>query len=416
MVLIMKRKNDLYKQLLDLRNIIKVYNKQIKLNTKNKHKIEKYENYLLLNFVNIKQKLENRDFKFDKYFIFLIKEPKYRIIMSQTINDKLVNHLVAKYILLSVFEPILLDCNVATRKNKGTLYGVSLVKRYINEMKHKKTPIYYLKCDISKYFYTIDHFKLMNILSSKIKDKDALFLLENILKTTNYSYISERINYLKDLEREKIKNLNISSNNKEILFKQIDKVPSFNLKNKGIPIGSMTSQAFAIIYLNDLDHYIKEQLHIKYYVRYMDDFVLFHHDKEYLKYCYKVIKDKIENEYYLQLNPKSSIGMISKNNALNFLGYRYYLSNTNKLYMKIRNNTKRKFKRKVKKMYRLCQNNKLDYYSFKQVLASYKGHFKYADTYNFQRKIFSNHNFFEIITLGYSVKIDEYGDVVKLKG
>lgn len=127
-------------------------------------------------------------------------------------------------------------------------------------------------------------------------------------------------------------------------------------------------------------------------------------------------KHKIENEYYLQLNPKSSIGMISKNNALNFLGYCYYLSNTNKLYMKIRNNTKRRFKRKVKKMYRLCQNNKLDYYSFKQVLASYKGHFKYADTYNFQRKIFSNHNFFEIITLGYSVKIDEYGDVVKLKG
>ena len=201
----MKRKNNLYKELLDIRNIIKVYNKQIKLNTKNKCKIEKYENYLLLNFVNLKQKLENRNFKFDRYFIFLIKEPKYRIIMSQTISDKLINHLVAKYILLSVFEPILLDYNVATRKNKGTLYGVNLVKRYINEMKHKKTPIYYLKCDISKYFYTIDHFKLMNILKSKIKDKDALLILEHILKTTNYAYISERINYLKDLEK-KLKN------------------------------------------------------------------------------------------------------------------------------------------------------------------------------------------------------------------
>lgn len=407
----MKRVNNLYESLYDFKNILSIY-KQVKSKTKNKYKIEQYEHFLLLNLTKIKKMLKNKNVKFDRYTIFIIKEPKYRIIMSQSINDKIINHLVAKNILLKVFEPSLIDGNVATRKNKGTLYGVKLIKKYINDLKRGEKTIYYLKCDITKFFYSIDHYKLMSIIERKIKDKYVLELIRQILNTTNDNYIQHTINKLVEIEKEKILNKSISSKARKYDFEQLDKIPNFAVKNKGIPIGSMTSQAFAIIYLNGLDHYIKENLHIKYYVRYMDDFVLLHHDKKYLKYCYKVIKDKIEEEFKLKLNDKTAIGMIGNNNSLNFLGYRFYLGKTNKLYMKIRNSTKKKFKRKLKKMSKLYKRGHLKIEDFNQVIASYLGHFKHANTYSFIKQNLYSNTICEN-DIGKFVRISENGNIIE---
>lgn len=266
----MKRYDHLYEKLLDFANILNIYEKQIKPNTKNKDKIEKYEHYLLLNLKNIQTMLLSRKIEFHDYYIFLIREPKYRIVMSQQISDKIINHLIAKYLLLDVFEPSLIDGNVATRKNKGTLYGVNLVKKYIHSMKTKGKKIYYLKCDIQKYFYMIDHNQLMKVLKSKIKDQEALWLLEKVIETSNQPKIKARIQSLKAMEIERIQTLSISEKEKLLRISEVKKIPDFSTPNKGIPIGNMTSQALAIIYLNGLDHYIKEDLHIKCYVRYMD--------------------------------------------------------------------------------------------------------------------------------------------------
>lgn len=90
-----------------------------------------------------------------KYNIFLIKEPKLRIIMSQNIIDKLINHVVSQYFLINIFESSLIEENVATRKNKGTKQGIILSKKYLNEVKNKN--FYILKFDISKYFFNLDH-------------------------------------------------------------------------------------------------------------------------------------------------------------------------------------------------------------------------------------------------------------------
>ena len=206
----MKRINNLYKNLININNIIHIYEKQIRVNTKNKFKIEKYENYLSVNFYKIYDELVNDNVIFSKYFIFLIKEPKCRIIMSQTIKDKIINHLVAKYILIESFEKSFIDSNVATRKNKGTLYGIKLTKKYINKLKNEHKEIYYLKCDISKYFYNIDHSILKNILRKKIKDKKSLKLLDQIIDSTNYTYIKDKIDELCKKEIDKINNLNIT--------------------------------------------------------------------------------------------------------------------------------------------------------------------------------------------------------------
>lgn len=92
---------------------------------------------------------------------------------------------------------------------------------------------------------------------------------------------------------------------------------------KGLPIGNMSSQILAIYYLNKLDHFIKEKLKVKYYIRYMDDFILIHHDKEYLKYCLSEIKQELA-KLKLQLNNKTTISEIHQ--GVNFLGYRFLLS------------------------------------------------------------------------------------------
>ena len=130
---VMKTKNDLY-NLLTLECLISVYNKQISVNTKNKRKIYKFEEYYSANMSYVDQILHSENYQVAPYNIFLIRDPKYRIIMSQKMNDKIINHAVAS-ILGKVLEPCLINTNVATRKGKGTHYGIYYLKKYLNQMK-----------------------------------------------------------------------------------------------------------------------------------------------------------------------------------------------------------------------------------------------------------------------------------------
>lgn len=372
----MKRKNNLYHNICQIENIINIYNSQVRLNTKNKRKIEKFEDYLVENMVLIKTILEEKKYSPQNYNIFMIKEPKARIIMSQTIQDKIINHIVSKYCLLSVFEKKLIDSNVATRKNKGTKYGIELTKKYLSKIKIKHDSIYILKCDIKKYFYTINHEILKSKISKKVKDKDAINIIFKIIDSTNRENINISLNSIKLKEKERIKTLNITKKEKERKLEELDKIPLYK-KGQGIPIGNMSSQVFALIYLNDLDHFIKEKLKICYYIRYMDDFILIHHDKEYLKECLKILEKKIKTEYKLMLNEKTQI--VNIKNGLDFLGFRFYIKN-NKIIMKVRNHTKRRFKKKIKKMNDLVNKKQKEEKELTQIIASYRGHLSYGNT------------------------------------
>ena len=255
----MKRKGNLYKNIYNFDNIIKAYNEVCK-NTKNKRKVAIFRSYKCMYISRIYEILKNRKYKVGTYNVFTIYEPKERIIVSQNMQDKVVNHLVARYILYPALLPCLIDSNVASRKNMGTNKGLLYFKDFYRKSKIKYKNFYILKCDISKFFASINHSVLKEKLKSKIKDKDAL----------------------------------------KIVFDIID------VEKSGLSIGAMTSQVLAIFYLNDMDHFIKEQLKIKYYVRYQDDFLLFHPSKQYLKYCLTQIKNFLEKED-LKLNKKTKI-------------------------------------------------------------------------------------------------------------
>ncbi len=308
----MKRMNNLYDNVCNIKNITSCFNEVYK-NTRNVKRVWYMKSYRSVCISDIYQILKNKTYIVGPYTHFVIYEPKKREIVSQGVYDKIINHLVARYIIYPAVLPCLLDINVASRENMGTAKGLELANKFHNLCNKKYGTYYILKADISKFFSSIDHNKLKEKLLRRIKDKDAL----------------------------------------KIVFDIIDS------NDSGLYIGSMTSQILAIFYLNDLDHYIKNDLKIKYYIRYQDDFLLFHNDKNYLKYCLEKIKEFLANEK-LTLNNKTRIYK-STNNFV-FLGR----SRKGK-YARYRS-----VSQKLKKRYSNYQNSTIDLNSMSCSLINYK--------------------------------------------
>lgn len=372
-----------------------MYDKRVKINTKNKIKIERFDYNYVSNITMVKNILESRNYKPGKYNIFIITEPKIRLIMSQNIIDKLINHVVSEYFLIKVFDKVLIDSNVATRKDKGTHYGMKLLTDYLK--KNIQKDLYILKFDISKYFFNLDHEILKNLIRKKIKDKDVLNILDNIIDSTDEPYINEEIEKLKEIRIKQI--LKGNSHEKEKLVNDVKTLPIYE-KGRGLPIGNMSSQALAILYLNELDHYIKEVLKVDFYERYMDDGILICDSKEKLEdYLEKITV--IIKKYKLELNNKTKIYNIKE--GFEFLGFKYIKKN-DKLIIKVKNQTKRKFKRKMKILNNLYIVNKIDYSDLWQVQSSYLGHLSYGNCKKLVRK--AMYNVMSDIKIGKFVKID----------
>ena len=368
----MNKYNISYNDIVSINKIKDVYDGIYK-NTCHKAKLVRFELTKTSNIVKIYNTLNNKHYSHLKYNIFIIREPKYRIIMSELMYDKIVNHLISKYVLIPTLSRKLIDQNVATRTGKGSKEGIRYMKKYINSIKENYDNVYVLKCDISKYFYNINHEILINKLSHENFDKDILKILINIINSTDNDYINDLIDSSISREVSHLEDMNIYD--LELRKKQLYSLPRYR-KGKGLPIGNETSQLLAIYYLNELDHYIKEQLHIKYYIRYMDDFILIHHDKEYLKKCLNLINKKLSS-LKLSLNKKTQIYNLKS--GVNFLGYKFILKNK-KLIILLNNQTRKKIKRKLKK----ARKNDINFY--KKSLASYNGYFKISTTNNFVYK------------------------------
>ena len=122
------------------------------------------------NLITICNKLYNKEYIPSKFKTFLIFEPKPKLIMNQTITDKIVNHFVVNYYLIPYLEKSLINENIATRKNKGSSYGIKLLKAYFNKILINHKEVYCLKLDVSKYFYNIDHEILLSMIGKKILD------------------------------------------------------------------------------------------------------------------------------------------------------------------------------------------------------------------------------------------------------
>ena len=364
----MKRKNVLYENMISYNNILSVY-KKIKNSTKNKKEVYNYELNLNQNLLDTLFSLSKTTYVFSKYNIFLVREPKYRLIMSEIFPDKVVNHLFSKYVLSYALQSTLINSNVATRKDKGSKEAYRLFIKYTNKLIYENKKIYVLKLDISKYFYNINHNILMNMVSEKIKDERVLDMLKVILDTTDNDYINKTILSVVNREIYKVNKLNISTSEKEKLINELKSIPLYR-KGYGLPIGNMSSQILAVFFLNKVDHFIKEKLNCKYYIRYMDDLVILGNDKEELKNIFENVFKYIES-FDLKVNKKS--GIYSLSNSVNFLGYNFKVFN-NKLIIRYRSDT-------IKRVNKRLKNLKVyDNEMYLKSVASYKGYFLLCNT------------------------------------
>lgn len=308
----MKRFNNLYENIYKAENIKACYY-EVMRNTKNKRQVYKLQNNAENVIRTIYEELKNERYVVGKYNVFIIYEPKQRTIVSQGMKDKIVNHLIAREILYPAILPCLIPFNVASRPGMGTKKALEYLERYRRQFAAKNEKYFMLKCDISRFFLSIDHKILKKKVRRRIKDPRAL----------------------------------------KIVFNVIDSYST------GIGIGSMTSQVLAIFYLNDLDHFIKEELKIKGYIRYQDDFLLFSESKEYLEVCLEKIKKFLEKEK-LTLNGKTRI--YSCNENICFLGRNLYGQ-----YAK-----RRTVRRKMKKRFYLLKEGKISLDSYIASRICYK--------------------------------------------
>ena len=263
----------------------------------NKYEVLKFNMDMESNICNIIDELKEGRYKLGKYKTFTIYEPKERIIKCLPYKDRIVQQWYIYEFIKPYIIPRLIDSTCACIDNKGTHFAVDLVQNYLKEAKYKYGDYYILKLDIKKYFYNIDKDILYGIMKEYISDK----LLLNLTKIFIYD------------DNSKV----------------------------SIPIGNYTSQYFANIYLDKLDKYIKYELGIKYYCRYMDDMILILRNKDECKIIINKIRLFLSNKLHLELNDKSRYypGYM----GVNFCGYRIY-----ECYLLVRNRCKKEIRRKIR--------------------------------------------------------------------
>ena len=319
-----------FEKITDFNNLYKAY-KQAKSGKGYRHSSAKFESMALYGIHQLKYLLETKQYKVLKYNEFYVYEPKERLIKAAAFRDKIVQHSLCDNVLLPRLKDEFIRNNFAGQKGKGTLFGLNSLKYDMQNFYNQHGMNgYILKADVTKFFYAIDHDILKDILKHYFSDEDVLWLCNEIIDSAS---------------------------------------------NPGLPLGNQTSQVFALLYLNCLDHYITEDLYIKFYGRYMDDFYLICPSKDYLKDCLVKI-EKIISDLHLSLNGKTQIMPFKQ--GIKFLGFHVYVSDGN-VVCRIRNENKRNAYRKYKKMAQLVVDGKLSKKKFNECYSSYKSHADFGD-------------------------------------
>lgn len=335
-----------YEKICDFQNLFKAH-KKARLGKRHKKDVILFEANLSENLWNIKNSLENHTYKVGGYKKFLIYDPKKREIQALSYYDRIVQHVLCDEVLTPFFDKRLIYDNCACRIGKGNHFALDRLSCFMKQhYKNYGANGYVLKCDIKKYFSSIHHQVLKNQLEKIIPDKNILKLLFNIIDSYEHS------------------------------------------TNRGLPMGNQTSQIFALFYLNSIDRFIKENLKIKHYIRYMDDMVLLCNNKSYLKHSLNMLTDLVENNLSLSFNEKTQIFPIQ--NGVDFLGFHFYLTSTGKIVKKLRNSSKIRMKKRLKKLQTDYSKGKIEIENVNLTLASYSGHLKHGHTYKLKKKLFSN--------------------------
>lgn len=281
------------------------------------------------NILELHSKLVNKTYKHGSYQAFKINDPKPRDIHKATVGDRIVHHAIYR-MLYPFFDKKFIYDSYSCRLGKGTHRALNRFKDLTRKVSRNNTQTtWVLKGDIRKFFATIDHQILRNILRQHIKDNDILWLMDEV----------------------------------------IDSFHTKNNENVGLPLGNVTSQLLINIYMNEFDQFLKRKLKVGYYIRYADDFVILSENKQYLANLIPQIAVFLKTKLDLLLNEKKVFIQPLKS-GVDFLGWVHFFH-----HRILRTTTKRRMFKRLK------QN------SSKETLASYLGLLKHGNTYKLVKKI-----------------------------
>jgi retron-type reverse transcriptase len=335
--------NKLFNKITEPENLFSAWD-EFKKGKSKKLDVLRFEKNLEQNIFQLHRDLCDKTYKHGGYTSFYISDPKLRHIHKATVRDRILHHAVFK-VLNPVFEPAYIHNSFSCRIGKGNHKGVEAMAHMLRQASKNNTKTcFVLKCDIRKFFNSIDHDILIGLLQKKIKDKKTMNLLEEIID----SFGGE----------------------KPILFQR-----------KGVPIGNLTSQLFANIYMNGLDQFVRHDLKVKYYARYTDDFIIVSGDKNYLQKLLPPIQLFLKEKLKLELHP-NKVSIRKYHHGIDFLGY-VALPH----HIALRTRTKKRMMWKLRNRMTEYKNNTIDQSTLLATLQSYLGILSHADAHKLSEEL-----------------------------
>ena len=335
---------NVYEELCSYENLETAFNRARRGKTLKDYVIE-FEAKLKENLLQLRTELLLQTYQPQPLKTFILRDPKTRKISKSAFRDRVIHHAICN-IIESVFDKRFIHDSFANRMRKGTINAVKRFDEFKRKVSQNNTVrCYVLKADVKSYFDTVNHRILLGILGKRIKDERVMWLIKRIL------------------DNHKGENT-----------------------NKGMPLGNLTSQFFANVYLHELDQFVKHKLRAKYYIRYVDDFVILHQSRKVLEEYKQQTDVFLREKLDLKLHPdKSQVLKLEK--GVGFLGFRVFYHH--KLLVK---KNMRKFEKRMEQMKYEYKDEKLDR---EKVIEKFEGWLAYAthaNTYKYRKRMTSKFN------------------------
>ena len=319
-----------FKDIISIDNLLEAWKEFVK-GKRNKKDVQEFSLYLMDNILLLYEDLINHEYKHGGYQAFNIFDPKPRNIHKASVRDRLLHHAIYR-ILYPFFDKVFISDSFSCCIGKGTHKAINRFRRFAHKVSKNNTrTCWILKCDIKKFFASIDHKILLDILKSYILDKQIIYLLEEIIE-------------------------------------------SFSTKpGIGLPLGNLTSQLLVNIYMNEFDQFVKHELKAKYYIRYADDFVILSDDKNWLENLVISINTFLNEKLKLKLHP-NKVFIKTLASGVDFLGWVNFPD-----HRVLRTTTKRRMMKRIKEL------------PVSVTINSYLGLLKHGNTNSLRNVVYSEY-------------------------
>jgi len=333
----MKTHKNLYPEVYSTKNLVLAWRNARKGKTKKDYVIE-FEKNLGANLKSLHNELKYQTYRPKPLDTFILRDPKIRKISKSNFRDRVIHHALIG-VIEPIFESIFITDNCASRKNRGALFALKRFERFRRKAtKNYTTYGYCLKSDIKHYFREVNHKILLKIIKRKIKDEKVIWLIERILENNVHD----------------------------------------NPQGKGMPLGNLTSQFFANVYLHELDEFVKHELRARFYIRYVDDFVLLNQSKEKLLSWGGGINVFLLKNLKIEIHPEKS-KIIFLSNGVDFVGFRNFYH-----YRLLRKRNVRSIKNKIK----LFSEGQISLDKITEIFQGWNAYAKWANSFRLRKKIF----------------------------